>query len=199
MLQMKICMAQWDNSNRTNNFTSGRKNCMRNGVYCGPAPIGYDKQGKSINSTFTINSDGYLIRKAFQWKLQGVANCDILKRLALHGLHLRKQRLHEILTNPFYTGLIVNKMLDYEEVEGKHPKIVSREDFLRVQEIPVFTNIRKRLRDFLSNALYAVGQIEPTSLLTQSTRRISTITNVMLMVARPMCQPRRCTESLRNY
>lgn len=135
MLQMKICMAQWDNTNRTNNFTSGRKNCLRNGVYCGPAPLGYDKTGKSLNSTFTINSDGYLIRKAFQWKLQGVANCDILKRLALHGLHLRKQRLQEILTNPFYSGLIVNKMLDYEPVEGKHPKIVSREDFLRVQEI----------------------------------------------------------------
>lgn len=135
MLQMKVCMAQWDNTNRTNNFTSGRKNCMRNGVYCGPAPLGYDKKGKSINSIFTINSDGYLIRKAFQWKSQGVANCDILKRLAQHGLRLRKQRLHEILTNPFYTGLIVNKMLDYEEIEGRHPKIVSREDFLRVQEI----------------------------------------------------------------
>ena len=135
MLQMKICMAQWDNTNRTNNFTSGRKNCMRNGVYCGPAPLGYDKEGKSLNSTFTINSDGYLIRKAFQWKLQGMANCDILTRLAERGLHLRKQRLQEILTNPFYSGLIVNKMLDYEPVEGKHPKIVSREDFLRVQEI----------------------------------------------------------------
>ena len=135
MLQMKICMAQWDNTNRTNNFTSGRKNCMRNGVYCGPAPIRYDKQGKSLNSTFVINSDGYLIRKAFQWKLQGVANCDILTRLAERGLHLRKQRLQEILTNPFYSGLIVNKMLNYEPVEGKHPKIVSREDFLKVQEI----------------------------------------------------------------
>ena len=119
MLQMKICMAQWDNTNRTNIFTSGRKNCLRNGVYCGPAPLGYDKTGKSLNSTFTINSDGYLIRKAFLWKLQGVANCDILKRLALHGLHIRKQRLQEILTNPFYSGLIVNKMLDYEPVEGK--------------------------------------------------------------------------------
>lgn len=133
--QMKLCIAQWDNTNRTNNFTSGRKNCMRNGVYCGPTPLGYDKQGKSLNTTFTINSDGFLIRKAFQWKLQGVANCDILTRLAERGLHLRKQRLQEILSNPFYSGLIVNKMLDYEPVEGKHPKIVSREDFLRVQDI----------------------------------------------------------------
>lgn len=135
MLQMKICMAQWDNTNRTNTFTSGRINCMKQGVYCGPAPLGYDKQGKSLNSVFTINSDGYLIRKAFQWKIQGMANCDILKRLALGGLHLRKQRLQEILTNPFYSGVIVNKMLNYEPVEGKHPKIISRADFLRVQDI----------------------------------------------------------------
>ena len=135
MMQMKICMAQWDNTNRTNTFTSGRINCLRQGVYCGPAPLGYTKTGKSLNTTLTINSDGYLIRKAFQWKLQGMANCDILKRLASNGLRLRKQRLHEILTNPFYSGIIRNKMLNYEEVESRHPKIVSREVFLQVQEI----------------------------------------------------------------
>lgn len=135
MLQMKICMAQWDNTNRTNTFTSGRINCLRQGVYCGPAPIGYDKEGKSLNTTFKINSDGYLIRKAFCWKLQGMANRDILRRLASQGLKLRPQRLHYILTDPFYSGLIVNKMLNYEPVEGKHPKIVSRVNFLRVQEI----------------------------------------------------------------
>lgn len=57
MLQMKICMAQWDNTNRTNNFTSGRKNCMRNGVYCGPAPIGYDKQGKMKKCRIKFGED----------------------------------------------------------------------------------------------------------------------------------------------
>lgn len=135
MLQMKLCFAEWDNANRTDKFTSGRKNCLKSGVYCGAVPIGYDKEGKSINRTFTINSDGQLIRKAFQWKLQGMANCQIIEKLRPFGLILSKQKLHHILTNVFYAGKIKHKMLNYEIIDGNQPPIVSYLDFLKVQEI----------------------------------------------------------------
>lgn len=135
MLQMKLCFAEWDNANRTDKFTSGRKNCLKSGVYCGAVPIGYDKEGKSINRTFTINSDGQLIRKAFQWKLQGMANCQIIEKLRPFGLILSKQKLHHILTNVFYAGKIKHKMLNYEIIDGNQPPIVSYSDFLKVQEI----------------------------------------------------------------
>ncbi len=135
MLQMKLCMAQWDNSNRTDKFTNGRVGCLKSGVYCGAVPIGYDKQGKSRNRTFTINDDGKLIRKAFQWKLQGLANYQIIEKLKPYGLNLRKQKLHHILTNPFYAGKIKHKMLNFEIIDGNQPPIVSYEDFLQVQEI----------------------------------------------------------------
>jgi DNA invertase Pin-like site-specific DNA recombinase len=32
MIQVKLSMAQWDNTNRTNKFMSGRKHCMESGV-----------------------------------------------------------------------------------------------------------------------------------------------------------------------
>ena len=35
MLQMKLCMAQWDNSNRTDKFTKGRISCLQSGIYVG--------------------------------------------------------------------------------------------------------------------------------------------------------------------
>lgn len=135
MLQMKLCMAQWDNSNRTDKFTNGRISCLKSGVYCGAVPLGYDKEGKSRNRTFSINEDGKLIRKAFEWKLQGLANFQIIEKLKPYGLVLTKQKLHKILTNVFYAGKIKHKMLNYEVIDGNQPAIISYTDFLRVQEI----------------------------------------------------------------
>ena len=135
MMQFKLSLAQWDNTNRTNKFVSGRKHCMESGVWCGKRPMGYDKSGKSINAEFTINATGKLIRKAFQWKLQGAENFRIIERLSGFGLKVTKQQLHKILTNPFYAGKIQSKFTNGEMVEGKHPSLVSWVDFLRVQEI----------------------------------------------------------------
>ena len=135
MIQVKVCMSQWDNTNRVNKFISGRKHCLECGVFTGKRPEGYDKTGKSIGTQYTINEKGKLIRKAFKWKLQGLSNKEIINRLDSYGYHLSKQAIHKILTNPFYAGKIVHKMLNYEMVDGKHPAIISYEEFLRVQEI----------------------------------------------------------------
>ena len=135
MMQFKLSLAQWDNTNRTNKFTSGRKHCMESGVWCGKRPMGYNKEGKSINAQFTINETGKLIRKAFKWKLQGVDNFRIMDRLSAMGLKLTKQQLHKILTNPFYAGKIKSKFTNGEIVEGKHPAIISWVEFLQVQDI----------------------------------------------------------------
>ena len=136
MIKMKLALAEWDNGNRTDKFVSGRKHCLESGVYCGAAkPLGYDKHGKSLGTYFTVNDKGHLIRKAFKWKLQGYANCEILKKLSAYGLTMRKQKLHHILTNPFYAGKIKHKMLQGRLVDGNQPKLVSYEDFLRVQDI----------------------------------------------------------------
>ena len=94
MIKMKLALAEWDNGNRTDKFVSGRKHCPESGVYCGAAkPLGYDKHGKSLGTYFTVNDKGHLIRKAFKWKLQGYANCEILKKLSAYGLTMRKQKL----------------------------------------------------------------------------------------------------------
>ena len=135
MLQMKLCFAEWDNANRTDKFTKGRISCLQSGVYTGAVPLGYDKEGKSRNRTYTINEDGKLIRKAFQWKLEGMANFQIMEKLKPYGLNLSKQKLHHILTNVFYAGKIKHKMLNYEIIDGNQPAIISYTDFLKVQEI----------------------------------------------------------------
>ena len=85
MIKMKLALAEWDNGNRTDKFVSGRKHCLESGVYCGAAkPLGYDKHGKSLGTYFTVNDKGHLIRKAIKCKLQGYANCEILKKLSAY-------------------------------------------------------------------------------------------------------------------
>ena len=135
MLQIKLSMAEWDNANRTNKFSSGIENCLRQGVYIGAKPLGYNKTGKSINTTYTINADGLLLKQAFQWKLRGMSNNKIAEKLSRLGLPMSKKHIHKILVNPFYAGKIKHKRLNYEMIDGKHPAIVSYPDFLRVQEI----------------------------------------------------------------
>ena len=135
MIQIKLNLAEWDNTNRTNKFVSGRKHCMESGVWIGKRPVGYNKVGKSINTEYTINETGKLIRKAFKWKLQGVDNFRIMDRLSAMGLKLTKQQLHKILTNPFYAGKIKSKFTNGEIVDGKHPAIISWVEFLQVQDI----------------------------------------------------------------
>ena len=135
MMQVKLSLAQWDNTNRTNKFVSGRKHCMESGVWIGKRPLGYDKEGKSINAKFTINATGKLIQKAFKWKLQGADNFRIMDRLSAMGLNVSKQKLHKILTNPFYAGKIQSKFTNGEIIDGKHPALISWVEFLQVQEI----------------------------------------------------------------
>ena len=135
MIQIKLSLAQWDNTNRTNKFMSGRKHCMESGVWIGKAPMGYNKEGKSLNVKFTINEVGKLIQKAFKWKLQGMENFRIMERLNVMGLNVSKQKMHKILTNPFYAGKIRSKFTNGEIVDGKHPALISWVEFLQVQDI----------------------------------------------------------------
>ena len=135
MMQFKLSLAQWDNTNRANKFTSGRKHCMENGVWVGIRPMGYDKKGESIHTEYTINETGKLIRKAFKWKLQGLESYRIIERLSALGLNISKQKMHHIFTNPFYAGKIRSKFTGGQIIDGKHPALISWVEFLQVQEM----------------------------------------------------------------
>ena len=111
MIHFKLGLAEWDNGNRTDKFTSGRNHCLESGVYCGSLPLGYDKEGKSISATFSINETGRLLRKAFKWKLQGMANHHIINKLSAYGLNVSKQKSIQHL-NRFITLKVVSTRLD---------------------------------------------------------------------------------------
>ena len=67
-------------------------------------------------------------------KAAGIKNDEILLKLKAMGVEIYKQNLSMIFSNPFYCGIIINRLLD-EPVKGSWPPLVSKEDFIKVQQI----------------------------------------------------------------
>lgn len=75
------------------------------------------------------------LRKAWEWKIQGMQNEEIIKKMRAEGVNVYKQQMHKIFKNPFYAGMVCHGMLNGRVIEGKHEKMVSREMFMKVNEI----------------------------------------------------------------
>lgn len=116
---------------------------LKSGKRFGTCPVGYDQYGPRVNDErfiakcqrFEINEDGVLLKEAWRWKLSGLhSDVQILGMLEKESLKLSSQKISRIWRNPFYCGILINKLLE-EPVRGSWPPIVSQEDFIKVQEI----------------------------------------------------------------
>lgn len=116
---------------------------LKAGTWIGPCPTGYDQYGRKVtNEKFfafkqrlEINKDGELLREAWKWKVSGMySDAQIISMLSTRGLKISKQKMSQMWRNPFYCGIIINRLLD-EPVTGKWEPLVSREDFVKVQQI----------------------------------------------------------------
>jgi hypothetical protein len=83
-----------------------------------------------------LNDTGKKLRQAWHWKLEGTADVDIVKRLNSLGVKMSAQKLSDMWRNPFYCGLMSNKLLDGNVIQGNHEPI-SPEIFLKVNQINV--------------------------------------------------------------
>lgn len=116
---------------------------LRNGKRFGSCPVGYDHYGPRVqNEKFIskhqrieINKDGELLREAWQWKLSGrYSDAHIREKLEARGLKLSHQTISKIWRNPFYCGILINRMID-EPVQGNWPSLVTQDEFMKVQRL----------------------------------------------------------------
>ncbi|HET8963522.1 MAG TPA: recombinase family protein [Chitinophagales bacterium] len=139
----ELLKARQENITRLSVTMPGLKKFVEEGNWLGKAPRGYDHYGhRTKNHKFysqtqkiKINEEGKTLKLAWQWKLQGEKDHLIIEKLNNIGVSIKKQSLSDMWRNPFYCGISNHKLLDGEIVEGNWAKIVSRNDFLRVQEI----------------------------------------------------------------
>lgn len=116
---------------------------LKSGTWIGACPTGYDQYGRKVtNEKFfsfkqrlEINKDGELLKEAWTWKASGMySDAQIIAKLAARGLKVSKQKMSQMWRNPFYAGIIINRLLD-EPVKGNWVPLVCMEDFVRVQQV----------------------------------------------------------------
>lgn len=132
---MQLIFGRWDNEQRKQVSMAGMKAKFEKGIWVVRVPQGYDILKSNGERKIVLNEDGKKIRKAWEWKIQGLKNEEIIDKLKALGVKMYKQQIHKIFTNPFYCGLIAHGMLNGKVVEGTHEKMISKEDFMKVNDI----------------------------------------------------------------
>ena len=132
---MQLLVSQYDNELRKLKAVAGMKAKFEKGIWVQRPPRGYDVVRINGDRKIVINDKGKFLKKAFEWKSQGLKNEEILTRLHALKFPLTKQDLCKILVNPFYCGLISNSMLDGRIIQGVHEALISKELFLRVNNV----------------------------------------------------------------
>lgn len=137
MLQQNIqfIFSKYDNDLRRQKTIDGMREKLLRGDWIGHAPRGYSHVKGAEKQTIIINSEGELIKMAFEWRANGITNDNILLSLKDRGLNLPKQTLADIFRNPFYCGLMSHNLLNGELAPGNHPALISQDLFLRANEM----------------------------------------------------------------
>jgi len=139
----KLVEAEKENIERLEFTIPGMIRFLKEGNWLGKVPFGYDQYGPRVKDIekirkeqkIVLNDNGKLLQKAWKWKLQGIRDYEIIKKLNVLGLKISKQKLSAIWRNPFYCGVSVHRLLKGEVVKGKWEKMISEPDFWKVQRI----------------------------------------------------------------
>lgn len=142
-LNRRLLEAENDNIRKIEVSVPGMKKFLEFGNWLGRKPLGYDHTGPktadhnrySPKQIISVNEDGLKLKQAWQWKLEGIKDIEIASWLGKLGLKVDSKRLSDMWRNPFYCGLRANRLMDGKVIEGNHEPLVSRELFLRVNEL----------------------------------------------------------------
>jgi site-specific DNA recombinase len=134
MEDQQLIWAKQENDIRRKRCTDGTKARLRQGQWCGHAPIGYLWVNKAM---LPDPVKAPLIKKAFTWKYENpeLSSEEIRKKLKARGLDIPRNTMSRMLKSPLYCGLLAHNLLEGEVVQGKHEPIISQEIFLSVNGI----------------------------------------------------------------
>lgn len=131
--KMQLLIAELDNEQRKDKCVTGMREKLMRGEWIIRPPFGYKKILENGKIRVVKSDDAKFIRKAFQWKIEeNLPHTVILDRLLSMGCRISHSRLTVIFRNPFYCGLITNKLIDGKVIKGEHEAIIPEEMFLKV-------------------------------------------------------------------
>ena len=130
--------SQFDNETRRDKSVTGMREKLRRGYWIGSVPFGYTNinPGKGKEQQLVINEKGKALKLAFKLKLeQNLTFAEIELILEAKGCKIPQKRLSDYIRNPFYCGLLVSSHIPSEVVKGKHPVIIGKSDFLKINNL----------------------------------------------------------------
>ncbi|MEY3498635.1 MAG: hypothetical protein RL308_304 [Bacteroidota bacterium] len=140
----QLLYAQKENFSRQDTIIPGLINALENGKVFGKTPKGYDHFGPRVTDPtkvqafqeIKINSDGQFLKEAFKMKIyKSSTDSEIIKWLDSKGVKIRKQRISEIWRNQFYTGRIVNSLLEGKIIKGSWEPLITVKEYNQLQRI----------------------------------------------------------------
>ena len=133
---IQFVFAQYDNEQRRQKCTAGIREMLNRGNWPTRPPVGYDIIRKNGVRLIEVNAKGRLIGRAFKKKLkENLSWNDLSLWLKSKGLSLSNKRLSEMSRNVFYCGYMAHKSLLGEVVKGNHHGIISKKDFLMLNQL----------------------------------------------------------------
>ena len=164
-IYQSLIRSRQDNLDRLKVTIPGMIKMLQSGYSLGRVPRGYVHYGPRVKDIryfapqqkTEFSDEAPLIRRAWDWKLQGLSCALIQSKLQELGLKISKQQISKLWRNAFYCGVNMNKMLGDNIVEGNWPKMVTENEFMQVQQIlkknkfgykQDFSNRHRPLTDF---------------------------------------------------
>lgn len=142
MLGMFALLAQFYADNLATEVSKGRAERARQGLWNGDLPFGYSSSGNPKAAPLLVPEEAALVRRAYElytagtWSAHQVAgwlNEQGARPRSKRGLtNFTKATVMDMLTNPFYTGVVRYKG---EEHPGLHEPIVDPALFQRVEQM----------------------------------------------------------------
>ena len=137
VLQQNIhfIFSQYDNQLRKQRAIAGMKEKFSKGIWVVRPPQGYDIVKTNGERKIVVNAEGKKLKRAFQWKAEGIKSEEIIERLKAMGLHMYKQQLSKVFSNPFYCGMVCHGLMEGQVIEGTHEKMISKELFAKINDL----------------------------------------------------------------
>lgn len=134
MEDQQLIWAKQENDIRRKRCMDGTKARLRQGHWCGNAPIGY----KWVNKVLHLDeAKAPFVKKAFMWKYKNpsITSEEIRKKLKARGIDIPRNTMSRMFQTPLYCGMLAHNLLEGEVIQGKHEPIISPEVFLAVNGI----------------------------------------------------------------
>jgi len=147
VLGLALGIAKYQIDHLSEQVRRGIRKKLRDGVYPNMPPPGYMNDPRTRTIVFD-EERAPLVRRMFETYATGDYSGADMKRMVkewgLVGVRdkpLSLSRVHSILANPFYIGIF---RFSGEVYEGKHPPLITRELFKRVQAVRQRRGRRRR-------------------------------------------------------